>query len=690
MSMLKNSRRAIATFILAVLTASGVEAQEMRWTRIGPFGGGFYSGFESLAIDTGGTIYASTAFRHDVVRSTDGARTWVLIDSVQAFDLVATGADTLFARLHFGPFARSTDAGRTWRAYGNAPDSWLPLPDGSIVATEASPGSTQVIGYDANGVRRSGGWSVPFRMGLVGRANGGDLIARAADTMLLSTNGGRSWTAGTTGIAAGSSTIYFGMAPDGDLIMVDDSSRAYRSTDRGRSWSFRGRPASGGVAGVAATLDAVGDIYTSVGRVTYRSTDQGATWDSVAQRSFVAIMPLGNDIVGAEERGIVLRSSDHGETWFGVKIGLPGPAITSVLAPTDTAVVARADLDRFRWSAANDDWMNVSVPFGPTAVRAGGERLIAYSERTHLLHTSTDVGATWTVSDTTGPVGSRPLLGTDRTGAIILAGVRTFRTTDLGASWLPLDTSAGGRVYGSIQRDSTGRLLSFHQRALVTFDEPAGRWIPLPTGPPLPNGATSLLTMPDGTIIVGTWSEGIHRSTNNGLTWDVVAAPDSSLERIAVDGAGNLVAIAGSYVLYLSRDKGTTWRSISRSLPMQVLTYDVAPSGRVYVGTAVGVYRSDESVLAVRTDDARVRCVAALAPNPFDSHATLMLELERAGNAAVTLVASTGETIRTLHDGALDAGTHAITLSSEGLAAGAYFVRIVFDGHVESLPVYIR
>lgn len=76
-------------------------------------------------------------------------------------------------------------------------------------------------------------------------------------------------------------------------------------------------------------------------------------------------------------------------------------------------------------------------------------------------------------------------------------------------------------------------------------------------------------------------------------------------------------------------------------------------------------------------------------PNPFDSEATFTLALAEPQNVMVAAYDVTGREVARLYEGRLGSNTHALSLSSDGLAEGVYFIRVAGDVFVASRKVVL-
>jgi hypothetical protein len=68
--------------------------------------------------------------------------------------------------------------------------------------------------------------------------------------------------------------------------------------------------------------------------------------------------------------------------------------------------------------------------------------------------------------------------------------------------------------------------------------------------------------------------------------------------------------------------------------------------------------------------------LSEVTPNPFAARTRLTLELAEAQHVTAAAFDALGRVVAVLHDGALEAGAHALALDGASLPAGLYIVRV--------------
>ncbi|HET9709269.1 MAG TPA: hypothetical protein VFP39_13300 [Gemmatimonadales bacterium] len=261
-----------------------------------------------------------------VLRSTDGGATWTSFvvpgaaaDSLQFRDVFAADATTAYL-LAAGPGSRSriyqtTDGGRNWQLQFTNPDSsafydcfdfWdarrgVALSDGvggHLLIRRTTDGGAHWDLPPADSLPRAqkgeGGFAASGTCIVTLAGHFAWIGTGAADTarVLTSEDGGRSWRATATPIAAGNfagiATVAFrdtlhGLVLGGKLgSPAEFSDNVAVSGDGGRTWRLAGRPGfSGAVYGAAVIPGRAGSVVAVGPRGLAYSGDDGSTWTTL-------------------------------------------------------------------------------------------------------------------------------------------------------------------------------------------------------------------------------------------------------------------------------------------------------------------------------------------------------------------------------------------------------------------------
>jgi photosystem II stability/assembly factor-like uncharacterized protein len=290
-----------------------------------PVSAGSRALLQAVSAPTDGTVWVS-GHEAAVLRSTDGGATWTPIvvpgaaaDSLQFRDVYAVDATTA-SLLAAGPGPRSrvyktTDGGRNWQlqftnrdssAFYDCFDFWdarrgLALSDavgGHLIIRRTTdggahwdlpPADSLPLAQNGEGGFAASGTCVATLAGRFAWIGTG-----AADTarVLVTEDGGRTWRAAATPIAAGNfagiATVAFrdtlhGLVLGGKLgSPAEFSDNVAVTGDGGRTWRLAGRPGfSGAVYGAAVVPGRAGSVVAVGPRGLAYSSDDGSTWTTL-------------------------------------------------------------------------------------------------------------------------------------------------------------------------------------------------------------------------------------------------------------------------------------------------------------------------------------------------------------------------------------------------------------------------
>lgn len=445
----------------------------------------------------------------------------------------------------------------------------------------------------------------------------------------------------------------------GGVLLGGNGRSLIRSSDGGRTWSIVAvgagyydrwqslRAASGkDIYVLKISRTDFGDAWNEL----WRSTNEGLSWQQVET---APVIPFA---VAVEDDGAILvsgvtglhRSTDRGATWVqlhelggGILVAKGDTLLISVTGPWNGSAY-----HVLRSSDAGITWTDAGELGRPGAAEYSGAGILYHIVNTSTVLRSSDWGSTWTVdSNLVFDVSTlfRDARGTLWAGTVLeglfrlddesgrwIESNRGFARTSIRALWVTskgtIAADMGGRIVTSFDTGRTWRKWFAPLGALSVEQTQRGTFVLGTSGATLRSvdsgrsvsrhgtkGFHSLLTLPSGRIIGGSYSEGIASSVDDGETWTVdhrVLRPDSAIQfrPIEMSASGIIYVGTGSGYLLYSIDSGTTWRQSSPSLPNGRVINAIATgdSGVVYVCSANGtLFRSNDTARTWQRIDQR-------------------------------------------------------------------------------------
>lgn len=353
----------------------------------------------------------------------------------------------------------------------------------------------------------------------------------------------------------------------------------------------------------------------------YRSTDNGATWNTVAEplsyRHVTSIVPRGDTVFAGMANGSAFRTTNHGlvwksysgempvgdeeaaspsgvrtarnpyfsvgvkdsvltiEYWYGVSRSMSRPEFSLASAVTTADSVVFIAMKRYgilRFNTIND--VVDTLPLG----HLNGEFFSALAVQDGFLYAGVKLGR--------GGLHRRPLSGTmfesvinDRESGII--EITCLQPSDRG---LYIGTKEHGVLFAGrasrIMRSISDGLYRAMAQNIVVMDSSLfvacrlrGVYVmhgvsdeirPLPT--PIPQSSEYILGSLGTSVVVGFADGRLMRSPDKGRTWDSIPSPFKQAHLNALTSRGNTLYAATLNGVWCTSDTGRTWRPLDSTL----------------------------------------------------------------------------------------------------------------------------
>lgn len=460
---------------------------------------------------------------------------------------------------------------------GGSIGSLVTVPD-MVGGTRLYAGQIRVWSTDDAGVswsHHTNGITDPnaFTLLAVPVSDRNDIFVGTNAGVFRSTNEGSSWSAINNGIT--NLSVYAlasGPNSSGGINLYAGTylGNAYRSTNNGENWTAiqSGLPTGYNVNELITS--STGTVLAATMNGIYRSTNYGASWTQAFAGQYAFSFAKNGSTFYAGTSNGVYRSINDGASWTAINNGMQFSWVYSVAAiPGESGVslfagaggVLRSTDNGATWIAANDGMTSVGVYALVTAPNeSGGTDL--YAGTSEGVYRTDDNGDNWAnVSFVYSHVQG---LEVTPSGAI-LAGTGfgsgdVFRTSDGGSSWT--DTNS--------------------QSSAVEF-------------------AVNLQGVNGTSVFASSPLTGVHKSTDDGLTWndsnnDIVDIEVNSITVMPNDTGGSNV-IAGTYSgIVVSTNDGGNWQQVEPlSMPLDwVVTPNNSGGHDIFGGGFNGVWVSTD------------------------------------------------------------------------------------------------
>ena len=508
--------------------------------------------------------------------------------------------------------------------------------------------------------------------------------------------------------------IVSAMTASATTVFAAGYAGVYRSTDGGLSWTdgTSGLPEAATVSAVIASgMNICAGTYAGV----YVSTDNGTNWTETGLKNedVRALAVSGQCLLAGTSRSGVHVSLDTGASWSWNAFPI---TTVNALAVSDKILFAGTEEGVSLSTTDGTSWLQTSGPnpsgIGFTNVismAVSGANLFAAGCTAQMygcsfgIYLSTTGGMSWSQvghPPTAGSKWSGPQLCLVASGTNLFAGgLGVYLSTDEGSSWkavndgLPMAKDDTSR-YETITSLAWSRAILVAGMADGVFLSTNGGANWTQTG--LHEGVNALAVVGEN-IYAGTDTAGIFRTTDNGAIWSNVndGLPKSPLDTtkyipITILFPHGTILFAGSPSngVFLSNNNGSNWTGFNTGLTNTNVTSLEVCGTNLFAGTyGSGVWRRPLSEMITSVGPQAVTLPQEFLlshnyPNPFNPSTTIKFELPKSSRVRLSVYDILGREVSMLVNERKDAGVHEVKFDGSDLASGVYFYRLQAGDYV--------
>jgi photosystem II stability/assembly factor-like uncharacterized protein len=458
-------------------------------------------------------------------------------------------------------------------------------------------------------------------------------------------------------------------------IFVAGLKGLYKSNDLGESWIQINTESPAYDFFSLASKDSTIFAGSQVG-VLY-SNDDGETWNTLNSNlktsqvtSLQAIPYISSFKMYACTWGGIFTSTDEGNNWIPNNEGLTNFNINCINYSTDFAnVFIGTNSGVFKSSLYGDSWQEINNGLTNKTITS----LVSY------------------------PAPENP----DNNYTILFAGTYQgiFKSSNNGLEWNKISSLQVSSFINSYNLNSGLDLLASNGKVILKSINQGENWdtcyIPSSTNTVITCLTTDMPFAGKKNIFAGTSSDGILKSTDDGVSWTELK---HDLDGIHI----NIIQIINNYLLagtnkgvLISFDYGDSWNNWSEGLINQnIKTFSVIYS-KVYTGTlGNSVWVRPLGEITSHTDVNETSSVLKSFllqnyPNPFNPSTIISYSIPKQSHVTLTVYNNLGQKVSELLNSEQEAGYHQINFDGSILASGVYYYRLSTDSYITTKKMQI-
>jgi photosystem II stability/assembly factor-like uncharacterized protein len=645
--------------------------------------------------------------------------------TVTVYDFIIENDFILIGTYHGGIY-KSTDGGENWQQMNNE------LINKNVYALERLP-NRNILAGTSEGIHISSDngetwfYSVlpdyPVSTITIDETDSIYIGSYSGDDIYRSGDNGITWYPLNSGIDGVISITIKNL----NTIIVSSSSRIYRSSDRGSSWT-QVFAINGFSQSIDVTLNKSGN-FAAISDLFYLSTDEGVTWDSISTLNHATrkiYCSLNGDLYAGSYG--VYRSMDEGQTW-NLLNGFQGCGLVRSIAESGNSFYAGAYFSGvFKSTDSGYNWIYTSKGLNNSSVTMLDKdydgRIISYSANTGFAYT-TDNGFNWSLLS---PMGAVTSLAASPNGSLFassggvsfgvilrstdsgynwnviwdadstisqvnvnldesvyaIVNYKLFKSTNNGDDWFHIQVASPNEFINSVTFNSIGYIYIQSSSGYFRSSDNGGTWVELTLTPE----GLDIFGISKSDEMYATASDSCYySSTDYGNSWTYLSKGSGKpIRSFASNNIGYLFILEHFYNILRSTDDGISWQEINSGLDSaSVNCLIITNDDYLLAGTGgKGVYRSVNKTTSIDNSFVEMPNSFFLEqnyPNPFNPITKIKYSIpsvgtQRAVSVQMKVYDVLGNEIATLVNEEKPAGIYEINFDGTGLSSGIYFYQL--------------